>query len=361
MPGSRRLVLAAAALAALLTPHLAIADATIPTQDIPNARDNPLLRRYDGSFIVDYAQTAFDEFELPTSALKEVPDRTDAKNNRVFAPERALALEGRKTRIVYVVPAQRSSLEVMSNYQEEIVARGGEALFSCRDEACGGDNSRGSDGGGGSQSMMMRIYLHAELRAPYKSNGYCAVMSDISRLRYASMRLPTPNGDAHFAIAIYSLRDELYCKVLNERTVVVVTIIEPRAREQRMVTVGVPEMNTALNRDGRIVLHNILFDFDKADIKPESRPQIEQIARLMQASPNLRLHVVGHTDSHGQVAYNMDLSRRRAQSVVQMLVQTHSITAARLTGHGVGPLAPVAPNTDDAGRARNRRTELVPQ
>ena len=120
-------------------------------------------------------------------------------------------------------------------------------------------------------------------------------------------------------------------------------------------------MNAALGRDGRIVLYNILFDFDKADIKPESKPQLEEIARLLQASPNLRLHVVGHTDNVGQLAYNMDLSRRRSQSVVQALVQANGIAAARLTGHGVGPLAPVAPNTDDAGRARNRRTELVPQ
>lgn len=63
----------------------------------------------------------------------------------------------------------------------------------------------------------------------------------------------------------------------------------------------------------------------------------------------------------GQLTYNMDLSRRRSQSVVQALVQANGIAAVRLTGHGVGPLAPVAPNTDDAGRARNRRTELVPQ
>ena len=109
------------------------------------------------------------------------------------------------------------------------------------------------------------------------------------------------------------------------------------------------------------MLYNILFDFDKADIKPESRPQLDEIAKLLQASPTLRLHVVGHTDNQGQLAYNMDLSRRRAQAVVQALMQGNGIAAARLIGHGVGPIAPVAPNADEAGRARNRRTELVPQ
>jgi len=179
-------------------------------------------------------------------------------------------------------------------------------------------------------------------------------------LRYAALRLPGPGGDAHVAVVTYQLSNDSYGKALNGRTIVV-TIVEPRAREQRMVTVGVPEMNAALGRDGRIVLYSIMFDFDKADIKPESRPQLEEIAKLMRASPNLRPHVVSHTDNQGQLAYNMDLSRRRAQSVVQALVQAHGIATPRLISHGVGPIAPVAPNTDETGRARNRRTELVPQ
>jgi OOP family OmpA-OmpF porin len=133
----------AVALAAVLMPDQAIAQAaTVLTQDIANARDNPLLRRYDGSFIVDYAQRAFDEFELPTAELKPVPGKSDSRNNAVFAPAAAETLEGRLTRIVYVAPANRSPLEVISNYQEEIVAKGGAALFSCRDEAGGGPRSR---------------------------------------------------------------------------------------------------------------------------------------------------------------------------------------------------------------------------
>jgi OOP family OmpA-OmpF porin len=361
MRSSCCLVLAAAALAAVLLPGPVIADSKIPTQDIANARDNPLLRRYDGSFIVDHTQKAFDEFALPTGPLKEVPGENDAMNNRVFAPEGSLALEGRKTRLVYVAPKGRSPLEVMSNYQDEITAKGGAMLFACRDETCGGDNTRGVARGAGRQGLLMKLNPVAELRQPLFSSGDCALKRPTVGFRYAAMRLPTPDGDAHVAIATYTSRGDAGCEALNDRTIVVLVVMEPRPREQRMVTVGEPEMNAALGRDGRIVLYNILFDFDKADIKPDSRPQLEEIARLLQASPNLRLHVVGHTDNQGQLAYNMDLSRRRAQSVVQALVQAHGIAAARLIGHGVGPIAPVAPNTDDAGRARNRRTELVPQ
>ena len=351
----------AALLAAVMMPDQAIAEATVPTSDIPNARDNPLLRRYDGTFIVDYAQKAFDELELPVGPLKEVPGKRDAAKNIFYAPEHSKVLEGRLTRIVYVAPGGRSPLEVIRNYEDEAASKGGETLYRCREQECGGDNKYGIGATGWHQNVLMKVYPVGELRQPRFSNGDCAVRENMAGLRYAVLRLPVAGGDAHVAVVTYQLSNDGYCKALNERTIVVVAIVEPKAREQRMVTVAASEMNAALGRDGRIVLYNILFDFDKADIKPDSKPQLEEIARLLQASPNLRLHVVGHTDNVGQLAYNMDLSRRRSQSVVQALVQANGIAAARLTGHGVGPLAPVAPNTDDAGRARNRRTELVPQ
>ena len=145
----RRSLLAVLAVVPLVAPGAAVADATIPTRDIPNARDNPLLRRYEGSFIVDYMQKSFDEFELPPGMLKQVPDKTDGTNNRFYAPERATALEGRKTRIVYVAPAGRSPLEVISNYQDDVTGKGGETLYHCKEEACGGDNTRGTESGGG--------------------------------------------------------------------------------------------------------------------------------------------------------------------------------------------------------------------
>jgi outer membrane protein OmpA-like peptidoglycan-associated protein len=69
--------------------------------------------------------------------------------------------------------------------------------------------------------------------------------------------------------------------------------------------------------------------------------------------------VVGHTDNQGTLAYNLDLSKRRAAAVVKALVRQHGIAAGRLEGHGVGFLAPVAPNDSEPNRAKNRRVELV--
>jgi outer membrane protein OmpA-like peptidoglycan-associated protein len=110
---------------------------------------------------------------------------------------------------------------------------------------------------------------------------------------------------------------------------------------------------------GHAAVYGIYFDVDRAEVKPESRPALEQIAKLLAQDPKLKLRVVGHTDMTGAMDANMRLSQARAEAVVQALVSEHGVAAARLTGHGVGPLAPVASNDSDEGRAKNRRVELV--
>lgn len=138
----------------------------------------------------------------------------------------------------------------------------------------------------------------------------------------------------------------------------VLTIVEKGALKQE---VDASEMQTALKQEGRIALYGIYFDTGKSEVKPESEPALEQIAALLARDPDLRLHVVGHTDNVGDVAMNMDLSRRRAVAVVQALVAKRGVAQGRMRPDGVGPLAPVASNDTEAGRAKNRRVELVKQ
>jgi outer membrane protein OmpA-like peptidoglycan-associated protein len=110
-----------------------------------------------------------------------------------------------------------------------------------------------------------------------------------------------------------------------------------------------------------VTVERTLFGTAKAVVKPESTPALQEVATLLKADPSLKLWVVGHTDSVGQVDANMALSRARAEAVVAALTTTHGIAAARLKGYGVGPLAPVASNHAGDGRAKNRRAELVKQ
>lgn len=356
-----RLVAAGFAIAIVTASGQAFAEATVPTADIEGAADSPLLKRYEGSFIVSYEKFAFTDFAVPLSPLKPSADEDerDQMNNRVFRPEKQIELEGMLTRIVYVLPEQRSPLEVLRNYQDVVEQAGGEVLFECKQEECGGDPQASSSGGGGDMSLMKFFVYESQLKDEPYSNGQCALITDIDDQRYFSAKLPQPDGDAYVTVHAYSLIDELSCKALNGRTIALVHVFEPKGREKKMVVVDAAEMEQSLATQGSISLYGILFDFDKADIKPESRPALDEIAKLLKADPQLGIIVVGHTDNKGSFDYNIDLSSRRATSVKNELVSAYGISADRLTSAGAGMMAPVASNDSEDGRARNRRVELV--
>ena len=109
----------------------------------------------------------------------------------------------------------------------------------------------------------------------------------------------------------------------------------------------------------RIRVYGIHFDVDSAHIQPQSEKVIKQIAELMKANPTTRFQVEGHTDSDGGAAYNLGLSQRRAQSVVDDLVKRYGIARSRLVPKGFGLTRPIAPNTTAANKALNRRVELL--
>jgi len=135
-------------------------------------------------------------------------------------------------------------------------------------------------------------------------------------------------------------------------------IIEKEAMKQE-VTMDAAAMASSIADSGSAAIYGINFDTAKSDIKPESEPALDEIAKLLTNNPALRLNIVGHTDMVGDAASNVRLSQARAQSVINELVAKHGIAAGRLIAFGAGPYAPVASNKTDEGRARNRRVELV--
>jgi outer membrane protein OmpA-like peptidoglycan-associated protein len=126
-----------------------------------------------------------------------------------------------------------------------------------------------------------------------------------------------------------------------------------------MVTINAEAMAAGIDATGHISIYGIYFDTDAAEIKLESAPTLEEIAKLLRDRPDLSLLVVGHTDSEGAYEHNMDLSRRRAESVTVALVTDYGVSESRLLSAGVGYLSPVASNDTAPGRAKNRRVELV--
>lgn len=121
------------------------------------------------------------------------------------------------------------------------------------------------------------------------------------------------------------------------------------------------ELGKSLDATGKVAIYGILFDTNKSDIQPASKPSLDQIGSLMKQKPQLKLHVVGHTDNVGGFDANLALSRRRAEAVVTTLLKEHGVARDRLTANGVASLAPVQSNAEEAGRAKNRRVELVLQ
>ena len=135
--------------------------------------------------------------------------------------------------------------------------------------------------------------------------------------------------------------------------------IVAKAAMTQYIVADAAALGNDLATAGHTALYGIYFDTDKSEVKPESQPALAEIAKLLAQDPGLNLKVVGHTDMTGALDANLTLSRARAEAVVQALVAGHGVAASRLEGHGVGPLAPVAANDTEEGRARNRRVELV--
>lgn len=127
---------------------------------------------------------------------------------------------------------------------------------------------------------------------------------------------------------------------------------------KKSLTFGPIEMKEALDRDGRVILYDILFDYDRATLQQESNKQLQHIVTLLSQNPELKVEIQGHTDNEGDAEYNLKLSERRATTVSQYL-QLFGINADRLLAKGYGETQPVETNETEEGRAKNRRVELV--
>lgn len=290
-------------------------------KDVEGSKDHPLVSRYPGSVITEYQVTAFDEFTLPLG--KEDHEGKFAKTQH---------LEGKITRLVYDAPAGRSLLEVYRNYESALKRGGFQVLWACVNADGCGDQNPTLIAAQGSEDWQW-------------SSG----------LRLLTAKLSRPEGDVYTYLFVGQWSD------LSRGTSVHLYIIEVKPMEEGLITVNAAALASDITRTGHSAVYGIYFDTGKADVKPESDAALNEIAKLLQQDPKLKLHVVGHTDNVGTLASNMDLSRRRADAVAKVLTTKYKIAALRLDAQGVGPLAPVASNDSEDGRAKNRRVELVKQ
>ncbi len=125
------------------------------------------------------------------------------------------------------------------------------------------------------------------------------------------------------------------------------------------IAVGAPDMRNKLMTEGKLVTYGIYFDVNKDVVKPESYGTLKEIAAILNEVPDVQVSIVGHTDSDGADAANLDLSKRRAAAVKKELINSFGVNGDRLVTDGLGESQPVAPNDSPANKALNRRVEFI--
>ena len=275
--------------------------------------DHPLISPYEGSVIRRNDVKEFDEYSAFTGMDESGKEPT------------GLALEGRVTKIIYTKPKDRSILEVFRNYENAIAQTGAEVLYSCNQE---------------------KLECAARYAGPTLQKF--SDIHSVSNLagRYLLAQIEEDEQTAYVAIAVGQNFTDIH-------------VVEVKNMDVGMVMLDAAALGKGLDARGYVIVEGIYFDTDKATLQAQSAAALEEMAKLLDARPDLNVYVVGHTDSQGSFAHNKTLSEHRAKAVVESLDADHGVNRARMEGHGVGALAPQASNSNDSGRARNRRVVLV--
>jgi len=125
------------------------------------------------------------------------------------------------------------------------------------------------------------------------------------------------------------------------------------------IAVGAPDMRSKLITEGKLVTYGIYFDVNKDVVKPESYGTLKGIANVLKENPGVKVKILGHTDSDGADADNLDLSKRRSASVKNELTSIFGINSSQIESDGMGETNPVAPNDKPVNKALNRRVEFI--
>jgi len=284
------------------------------SKDVKGSADHPQIGRFAGSWIAGYERGDFDEHLYIYGKV----DKPGQNSKRI---------EGQKTSLVYHVPKEVAVLEIFRNFENKLRSAGFAVEYQCA--------GRNDCGTGFKKSFPIRP-------VPVRWGG--------EELHYLAAKKAVADGETHVTV---------YCETLggSGKRGCQVNVVEPKPLQAKMI--DAEKMARGIAEAGQIALYGIYFDTNKADIKSESKPTLDEIAKLMKKLPALKIVVVGHTDNQGSFDHNMDLSKRRAKAVVDALVRQYGVDARRLRHWGVGFLAPVATNRNDGGRATNRRVTLV--
>ena len=307
--------------------------------DLADAKDPTFLKRYQGSSIIGYLTQPYDRYVVVEPDLAKPP-----------SGYRFATIEGQITRIVYRTGPNHSPLELLRNYEAAIKEAGFTSSVVLTEREA---DPRGFACGAYRQSWQPG------------DDWYDLSCAGIKQMGYVSAKGSKNGKDITLAVMVVNFngdRDMTYqgrkLHFTPTEVTVVVDVVAAKAVEIKMVQVKATDMAEALATKGAVDLYGILFDTDKTDIKPDSDKTLDEIGSLLKIDRSLKLEVAGHTDNTGDKAHNQKLSADRAAAVVKALVTKYGIDPTRLKAAGYGDARPVAPNTTEQGRSKNRRVEL---
>lgn len=318
----------------LATLLVLLAAGRLAAQDIDGAIEHPMFERYPGQTIAWQHIENYQPYRVavgPVTGYRTISDWIET--------------EGRVTRTFFKYEGEdRTFSEIYKNYLDALEAE----RFDILGEGMSADRKGVAIG----SRQWMEVTFAAN---PATKPGAVATMLSGTSSSGGAGAIVARKDRAEGTVYVVVYVEQ------HSRSYVgtLIDIVEVEAAETGMVVVDASAIGSGIGEYGRVVLDGIVFDFDEATLKPESKPALDAIAEFLKANPAMRFYVVGHTDSKGTFAYNSKLSADRARAVADALINDYGIAAQVLEAHGVGPLVPEFSNGNDGGREKNRRVELV--
>ncbi|MEM9705671.1 MAG: OmpA family protein [Pseudomonadota bacterium] len=321
--------------ATVLAAFLALFATYASAQDADGCDDHPAVDRYPGA-VLEWCKTDnFLPYKIPVGPVtgyRRIGEWVET--------------EGRVTRNFYSLKTGRTHAEVWQNFRDALASGGFEIITS----GMFPDSSQSREVG---SANWLGIY--------YSNNPF-----DQGPAKKLVAGTSTSGGSGVVFGKKERAEDTIYALVSLEQhsaeeVATMIAIVETKNAETGLVTANADAMGADLDEKGRTVLDGLFFETDKATLKAESTPALQEAAKVLAARADTNFYVVGHTDAVGAYAYNMKLSADRAASVREALISDFGVAPARLQAAGVGPLVPVFSNGTDGGRSKNRRVELVEQ
>ncbi|MBW6505286.1 MAG: OmpA family protein [Rhodobacteraceae bacterium] len=271
---------------------------------------------------------------------------------------RQIALEGRLSHSAWRLRDTRdSSLQILQGLRAQILAAGYTVEFECETDGCGGFDFR----------YALKLLPEPEMHV------------DLGDFRYLAAVRGEGAGAEHLALVVSRSTGSGFVHLTqivpadsggDPAAVQAAPAAEPGAGPIEVAPLGtspVPETPTAevaalaarLETAGGAVLDDLAFETGAATLSPGGYTSLAALAAYLAANPARQVTLVGHTDAVGALAGNIALSRKRAEAVRARLLEAHGVNPAQVGAEGAGWLAPRASNLTEAGRALNRRVEVV--